>query len=57
MRPYTTVDMMDKLGTFAGQQHQDLSAKYRFGPSLVCAKFPRLTPVWPCSSVGRATVI
>ena len=29
MRPYTTVDMMDKLGTFAGQQHQDLSPKYR----------------------------
>ena len=29
VRPYTTVDMMDKLGTFAGQQHQDLSPKYR----------------------------
>ena len=29
MRPYTTVTMMDKLGTFAGQQHQDLSPQYR----------------------------
>ena len=29
VRPYTTVDMIDKLGTFAGQQHQDLSSKYR----------------------------
>ena len=29
VRPNTTVDMMDKLGTFAGQQHQDLSPKYR----------------------------
>ena len=29
VRPNTTVDMMDKLSTFAGQQHQDLSPKYR----------------------------
>ena len=29
VRPYTTVNMTDKLGTFAGQQHQDLSPKYR----------------------------
>ena len=29
VRPNTTVNMMDKLGTFAGQQHQDLSPKYR----------------------------
>ena len=29
VRPYTTVNMVDKLGTFAGQQHQDLSPKYR----------------------------
>ena len=28
MRPITTVNVMDRLGTFAGQQHQDLSPKY-----------------------------
>ena len=33
MRPNTTVNVMDRLGTFAGQQHYDLSPKYR-GKSL-----------------------
>ena len=32
MRPNTTVNVMDRLGTFAGQQHQDLSPKYREKP-------------------------
>ena len=29
VRPHTTVNTMDKLGTFANQQHQDLLLKYR----------------------------
>ena len=28
MRPNTTVNVMDRLGTFAGQQHLDLSPRY-----------------------------
>ena len=45
MRPNTTVNVMNRLGTFAGQQHQDLNTHL-----TVIIKY-RIT--WPTGSIAN----